>query len=526
MLTTILSIVTFLLLVAVGVFLVIVSRKQFEMATRNRHGIRYLHREDVAIRDEIEKNQRRLEHEMQAGRQANAQEFTTKSLNIGPTGANSEQGSRISNRHPTADANKNRDAQDLHLTDRAGDRYASLAASKLWAADGVMLDGDACLETGVGAGSSSSGSSSSAGSGGANSDRGRICSGKLTDGLDIIGRRPKDTGSGAASSSIYKSGAGGMSKNGRGGGGTNADEQWEAGLRKVYVHDVLRAQGIDADELRVKGGSTDVLKPGALPTVFASKTDGKNHIRGDTSVEGQLHAAGDLSSVGSFSTKGGSSSEYNPKNKRTRFANPDSDGANDIRGNTRVDGNLTTQGGVRAFGPSSFKQGKTDVSAKDQNGNVHYRTAFPHPGSGHNVIRGDTSVSGKTTHQGNVTAQKDVEVKGTMNAHDIKGDKMRLANNTKKNNMVFEAGRTYDGKNEGFSALNYNGDHNHGDNNFDANKMRWRLAVDQRASKDEMFIDRFGGGGTWVPLRIKDGKIELHGKVSVCDQNGKNCKTL
>jgi hypothetical protein len=89
-----------------------------------------------------------------------------------------------------------------------------------------------------------------------------------------------------------------------------------------------------------------------------------------------------------------------------------------------------------------------------------------------------------------------------------------------------EGGKTSDGKNEGLSALNFNGDTDDGDNNFDAAKMRWRIGVDQRVDKDAMFIDRFGGGKTWKPITIEDGRIKINGEVQVCDEEGDNCRTV
>lgn len=498
MLTTILAIVTFLLLIAVAVFLAAVSSKQYEISQNNKRGIRSLRREDIALRAKlesevngIEQAQRRAEEERKRQREQDERRFTTESLQIGRPGSSS--GVQAGLRRPSGDSDKNSGAKDaVHFTDRMMDRYAPIAAGKMWSSGGVMLDGKACLNVGVGSdGDDENGK-----------NKGRICFGKMSEGLDIIGNEEKVSG-------------------GRGG---QQQEEWEKELRKVYVHDFLQTKAVDTDYVRVKGGKSEDHNPDEKPTIFASKKDGKNYIRGDTHVKGKMNVAGTLSAEnGTFRVKGGES-ELNPDDKPTVFANAEEDDKNDIRGDTRVHGHITGRGDLEVEGTARFPGAPTDVSL--DNDDKYKYTAFNDRDVEGNVIRGDTHVSGKMTHHGDVRAKNNVNVNKVLRAKSLKAKKARFANDTDKNNVVIEGGKSNDGNNEGLSALNFNGDTDGGDNNFDSSKMRWRLGVDQRVDKDSLFIDRFGGGETWTPLTIEDGKIKIKGEVSLCDRDGENCRTL
>ena len=65
--------------------------------------------------------------------------------------------------------------------------------------------------------------------------------------------------------------------------------------------------------------------------------------------------------------------------------------------------------------------------------------------------------------------------------------------NTNSNNILFEAGRTSDGNNEGLSTINFNGFYCNADRRITTNKNRWRMYVDQRNSSEYMCIDTYNG---------------------------------
>jgi hypothetical protein len=61
------------------------------------------------------------------------------------------------------------------------------------------------------------------------------------------------------------------------------------------------------------------------------------------------------------------------------------------------------------------------------------------------------------------------------------------------NNMVFEVGTTADGINSGWSAINWNGYYNGAEVRINTSKNRWRMAIDQRNTGDNLFIDTYNG---------------------------------
>lgn len=60
----------------------------------------------------------------------------------------------------------------------------------------------------------------------------------------------------------------------------------------------------------------------------------------------------------------------------------------------------------------------------------------------------------------------------------------------RSNNIVMEAGQTMDDKNIGLSAINFNGMTNGKNILSNEAKSRWRLAVDQRSTNDNMYFDQ------------------------------------
>ena len=82
---------------------------------------------------------------------------------------------------------------------------------------------------------------------------------------------------------------------------------------------------------------------------------------------------------------------------------------------------------------------------------------------------------------------------------------LHLRNNTNQNNIIFEAGRTSDGTNEGYSSINFNGYYDGVEQRINASKNRWRVVVDQRTTTDKMFIDTFDGTTQTAIINISTG---------------------
>lgn len=496
MLTTLLVIVTFLLVVAVAAFLGVVSSKQFRFSQTNRARILHLAHEDDRMNEVLnvfQDKQDDIVREWEWRRSQDMKEIHTEALDIGEN-AEKRYGAKIGTKRPYEDSQNNRGMdrdKGLHVTDRTVDKYAPIAVSKLWSADGVMLDGGSCLETGVNEANSR--------------DDGKICSGKISNGLDIIGKGDKSFPSSPWNKAVLR--------------------KWEDDLRKVYIHDFLRTQGVNTDMLKIKGGISED-DPGTVNqnTVFASKEDGKNHISGDTTLRGEMRVDGRIHAGGSFVCKGGSSEELNPGGHPTVFADPTENGNNVVRGNTHVEGDLNASGKLQVNKESVFKPADTKVPL-DPMGRF-LNTTFGNAETGENVIRGDTHVSGDVHVHGDTINDGDITTNKKLTAQNVSARRIHVANDTEKNNIVLEGGNTSDGKNEGLSSVNFNGNTENGDRNFDSDKMRWRVGADQRGTRDRFFIDRFGGGDIWTPVSIRGGTIRLQGDVRVCDDKGKNCKKI
>jgi hypothetical protein len=93
----------------------------------------------------------------------------------------------------------------------------------------------------------------------------------------------------------------------------------------------------------------------------------------------------------------------------------------------------------------------------------------------------------------------------------LKANRTTIANNTGKNNIVIEGGRTLDGNNEGWSAINFNGYYDNGEKRIDGNKGRFRLISDQRAGADNMVIDQWDKNNNWHQyMMMADGTVGIN----------------
>jgi hypothetical protein len=77
------------------------------------------------------------------------------------------------------------------------------------------------------------------------------------------------------------------------------------------------------------------------------------------------------------------------------------------------------------------------------------------------------------------------------NVNDVKTKKLTVANGTTRNNIVLEGGRTLDGNNDGWAAINFNGYYNNGEKRIDPTKSRFRILSEQRGANDALGIDQF-----------------------------------
>jgi len=97
------------------------------------------------------------------------------------------------------------------------------------------------------------------------------------------------------------------------------------------------------------------------------------------------------------------------------------------------------------------------------------------------------------------------------NVDQLSAKKFSMANGTTKNNIVFEAGRTTDGNNEGMSAINFNGYTLNGDQKINKDKGRWRIVSNQVGTNDSLEIDQLDQKGTLNKyLWMSDGSVTLN----------------
>jgi hypothetical protein len=68
---------------------------------------------------------------------------------------------------------------------------------------------------------------------------------------------------------------------------------------------------------------------------------------------------------------------------------------------------------------------------------------------------------------------------------------------------------------QAFQAINFNGYFNAGEQRFNTSKQRWRMAVDQRSTSDNFFLDRWDGtNGQTVMSASASGAVALRGYLT------------
>lgn len=98
-----------------------------------------------------------------------------------------------------------------------------------------------------------------------------------------------------------------------------------------------------------------------------------------------------------------------------------------------------------------------------------------------------------------------------LDVNTMKTKRMTVANSTNANNIVFEGGRTTDGNNEGWSAINFNGYYDNGEKRINPNKGRWRLFSEQRGGGDALSIDQWNKNNNWWNyIWMSDGTVGLN----------------
>jgi len=86
----------------------------------------------------------------------------------------------------------------------------------------------------------------------------------------------------------------------------------------------------------------------------------------------------------------------------------------------------------------------------------------------------------------------------------------------KGGDMVFEVGNTHDGQNPGFSAINWNGYYDRGEQVFDSERARWRVGV---MPDDRFFIDSWkrgmGAPRTVIRASANDDVVDINDTLRI-----------
>lgn len=480
--TALVSVITLFLAVGLVVFTVIVAQRQYDMTRENRHGLQALSAEDRRIRDAINTDVRNsISHvaaDQRALRDSHAQDaykFSTAHLRL----RDGEGGGPVLSAGAVPGGDGSERGRGVTFRRGSGGDGASsahapadISAGRVWSADGVVID-EGCVETGKG---------------------GRVCTREKTDGLDIFGISAA-TGTGGNSGAAENQAA--------------ASAATDALLRRVYVHDALQARRLTADALVARGTPSQQHDPDGNKQTRFGQGD-RNLIRGHTRVDGDMDVRGSAVLGDARSNEGENGDDDAEATKRTTFRGKK---GNHIVGDTQLLGKMDVQNAA------AFAGGTSSVDpSKDADGQPRKRTRLPDPKTGKNYVRGDTRVNGT------------MRVDGRVHAHGaLHAPKARFANDTSKNNLTLEAGRSWNGGNEGLSTIAWNGATTEAGNvAYDASKRRWRLGVDQRGDRDRMFIDRYNSdsGDTWTPVTIEGNAVRVRGPLEVCEKDGSGCRAV
>ena len=204
----------------------------------------------------------------------------------------------------------------------------------------------------------------------------------------------------------------------------------------------------------------------------------------------------------------------------------------DVNGTLNVAGNTVLGRDVAMQGKVFFKDGGLSTSGTVANGtDPYYLEKVTTPAGNVSSLRmtlnddpdesfqiwGDSCAAGNCGGAGvrghELTANGNAWHRGSLKANGavtVGGDGVR-------NNVVIEGGKTSDGTNAGFSAINFNGSFDRGEKRTDPAKSRWRVGVDQRGATDRMFVDQYRpDGSTWTPLAFENNKsVAVNGDVTV-----------
>jgi len=170
----------------------------------------------------------------------------------------------------------------------------------------------------------------------------------------------------------------------------------------------------------------------------------------------------------------GAPSAHNPAGLDTEFGGA---AGNQVRGDTRFDGNMRTVGDLTVGGETAMKGA---ASASNPGG---MPTKFADGATSLNLIRGDTHLQGDLTVRDQNEDGPTASVRPTeLKFKDSEGGKWTV-----------NVARDANGGSEGRMHIEYTP----------------------------------LGGDTWLPVRVQqDGSIRLSGAVSVCDKKGDNCKQV
>lgn len=114
----------------------------------------------------------------------------------------------------------------------------------------------------------------------------------------------------------------------------------------------------------------------------------------------------------------------------------------------------------------------------------------------------------------NTYVSKD-EIISNLHVDKLDASRINIANNTNSNNIIFEAGRTADNSNVGFSAINFNGYYDKVDKLINKNKSRWRIYADQTSNNDLLSIDQYNGSNINKYISMNNGITSLHDNINI-----------